>query len=238
MVPLETVAEIFGDYPEAERLYRQGLRIAEELELWPQVTFQLAGLGRIALLTRDYARARDFHERARLLAVGQSDAFGEQYAEIGLGLGARRAGDLDAAETHLRNVLALHRKMGYEPGLPALILAELGFVAELRGDARQADDLQAEGLAAAGATGDPRAIALAMEGLAGAKALAGDAAHAARLLGAATAARLSVGVPLPEGERDDVDRIAAAARKALGAAAFDAEFARGTQRGIGEAGNP
>ncbi|MFG3436510.1 BTAD domain-containing putative transcriptional regulator [Nonomuraea sp. NPDC047897] len=231
MVPLQTLAEVFGDYPQARRLYRDGLRIAEDLGLWPNVTFQLAGLGRIALLMRDYPRAREFHERARRLAVEQSDAFGEQYAEIGLGLGARREGDLSAAEAHMRNVLALHQKLGYEPGMPALILAELGFTAELRGDARRARELQLEGLAAARSTGDPRAIALALEGLAGAQALAGHADHAARLLGAAAAARLSVGVPLPEGERDDVDRVETLARRTLGVAEYDAEFARGRESG-------
>ncbi|MEO3789681.1 BTAD domain-containing putative transcriptional regulator [Nonomuraea sp. B10E15] len=227
MVPLATLAEIVGDYPHARRLFRDGLRIAEDLKLWPQVSYQLAGLGRIALLLRDYPQAREFHERARRLAIEQSDTFGEQFAEIGLGLGARREGDLDTAETHMRSVLALHRKAGYEPGMPALILAEMGFIAELREDPHLARELQLDGLATARSTGDPRAVALALEGLAGAQALAGHADHAARLLGAAHTARASVGVPLPEGERDDVDRITRRARQALGDASYDAAFARG-----------
>ncbi|HEY9373552.1 BTAD domain-containing putative transcriptional regulator, partial [Streptomyces sp.] len=164
MVPLETLAEVDGDYRQAGRLYRDGLRIAEDLGLWPQVSFHLAGLGRIALLMRDYPRAREFHERARRLAIEQSDRFGELFAEIGLGMGARREGDLDTAEAHMRSVLALHRRMRYELGMPALVLAELGFAAELRGDAAGARELQLEGLAAARSTGDPRAVALALEG--------------------------------------------------------------------------
>lgn len=227
MVPLQTLAAIVGDYRRAGRLHRDGLRLAERLGLWPEVSFQLSGLGRVALLTRDYRQAREFHERARCLAIEQSDRFGEQFAEIGLGMGARRAGDLDTAEAHMRSVLEVHRQMGYEPGMPALILAELGFVAELRGDAAAALDLQLAGLDAARATDDPRAVALALEGLAGAQALAGHPDHAARLLGAAAAARESVGVPLPEGERDDVDRVAARARGALG----EAEYAAGYRRG-------
>ncbi|OPC76947.1 AfsR family transcriptional regulator [Embleya scabrispora] len=221
MVPLQTLAEVTGDYDRAERLHREGLRMAEELELWPEVSFQLSGLGRMALLTRDYPRARELHERARRVAIAQSDTFGEQYAEIGLGMGARREGDLDAAEAHLRNVLELHRRMGYEPGMPALILAELGFVAELRGDPRTALEMQLAGLSAARAAGDARSVALALEGLAGAQVLAGHADQAARLLGAAAAARRSVGTPLPEGERDDVARIEARARDIVGDARFD-----------------
>ncbi|MFI8321763.1 BTAD domain-containing putative transcriptional regulator [Streptomyces sp. NPDC085529] len=235
MVPLQTRAEIVGEYAYAGELHRICLNIAERLDLRREVSFQLSGLGRIALLTREYGRAREFHERARRIAVEQMDSFGEQYAEIGLGMGARREGDLDAAEAHMRNVLDTHRRMGYEPGMPALILAELGFAAELRGDADRALELQGSGLAAARATGDPRALALGLEGLAGAVSLAGDPARAARLLGAAAATRAGVGVPLPEGEQDDVVRITARARAALGAQAYEAEYARGAAT-PGEAG--
>ncbi|MBO2449209.1 hypothetical protein J4573_19045 [Actinomadura barringtoniae] len=58
-------------------------------------------------------------------------------------------------------------------------------------------------------------MALAYEGMAGARVVAGEAAEAARLLDEATALRESVGAPLPEAERGDVDRIGAAVRRAL-----------------------
>ncbi|MFI9612477.1 BTAD domain-containing putative transcriptional regulator [Streptomyces sp. NPDC052023] len=238
MVPLQTLAEVVGDYQRAGRLLRDGLRMAEDLGLWPEVSFQLSGLGRVSLLTRDYALAREYHERARRLAVEQSDDFGEQFAEIGLGMGARRQGDLDTAERHMRNVLDVHRRMGYQPGVPSLILAELGFIAELRAEAGAALELQRDGLRAAHASGDPRAVALGLEGLAGAELLAGRAGRAARLLGAAAAARARVGTPLPEGERDDVDRISAGARGSLGEEGFRAEFERGGTLSPAEAAQP
>lgn len=162
---------------------------------------------------------------------------GAGVAEIGLGLVARREGKLDIAETHLRNVLEWDRRFDAEPGRPpeplhpaphALILAELGFIAEHRGDADAALALHLDGLALARSVGDPRAVALAMEGLAGAKAVAGHHGHAALLLGAATAARASTGAPLPPAERGDVDRITRRARAALGEDAFAAQFERGT----------
>ncbi|MFD7322426.1 BTAD domain-containing putative transcriptional regulator [Streptomyces sp. NPDC059875] len=227
MVPLGTLATVIGDYQQAGRLYRDGLRMAEDLGLWLHVSFHLSNLGRVALLTGDLPQAEEFHERARRLATEQSDTFGEQFAEIGLALGARRAGRLDAAETHLHRVVELHRRMGYEPAKPALILAELGFVAECRGDAPTALALQLDCYAAACDAGDPRAVALALEGLAGAQSLAGHHGHAARLLGAATAARESVRAPLQAGERFDVDRITTRVRDALGEARYDAEFERG-----------
>ena len=59
-------------------------------------------------------------------------------ALLGLGLLARREGRLDAAEAHLRRVL---ERSGPDvvPGVAvAVSLAELGFVAEQRGDAAAA----------------------------------------------------------------------------------------------------
>ncbi|MEV1004604.1 BTAD domain-containing putative transcriptional regulator [Nonomuraea sp. NPDC050202] len=223
---LGRLAEIEGDYPQAARLHREGLRMAEELGLWTDASMRWSELGRIALLTGDDARAEEFHERARRLAVEQADQPAEEFAELGLALGARRQGRLDRAESYLRRWLEWNRQFDAEYG-SALILAELGFVAELRGDAETALALHLEGLAAARDTGDPRAFALALEGLAGASALAGHPLRAARLLGAASAARASVDAPLPAAERGDVDRISTALSAALGEAGFEAGFEQG-----------
>ncbi|MFI0453389.1 BTAD domain-containing putative transcriptional regulator [Actinomadura sp. 6N118] len=220
---LGAVAEVTGDYERAARLHREGLRTAEELKLWPDVSRRLSGLGRIALLSGDHVLAGELLERGRRLAADHADEAAEEHAEIGLALLARRQGRLDAAEAHLRRWLDWCRERGGDHGV-ALILAELGFIAEQRGDAEAAMSLQAEGYETARTTGDPRAVALALEGLAGAHALSGDHLRAAGLLGAAHALRGSVGTPLPPAERGDVERITAAVRDALGESAFTAAF--------------
>jgi predicted ATPase len=223
---LGTLASIAGDYEQAAHQHRDGLMMAEELGLWAEVSYQLSWLGRVALVTGRLAEARELHEYAVRMAVEHGFTPGRIYAETGLALGARRAGDLDVAEGHLQTLLAWHRAVDVESG-SALVLAELGFVAELRGDAAAAMELQLDGFAVARRVGDPRALALAMEGLAGALALAGEPHRAARLLGAAAAARESVGAPLPPAERGDIERIAAAARLAIGEPAFASELERG-----------
>lgn len=76
-------------------------------------------------------------------------------------------------------------------------------------------------------------MALALEGLAGAQALADHHRDAARLLGAATKARESAGASLPVAERGDVDRITATVRAALGEAGFAAEFENGSRVDLG-----
>ncbi|RAY11299.1 AfsR/SARP family transcriptional regulator [Actinomadura craniellae] len=223
--PLATLAEVTGDYERAARLHREALRVAEDLGLWSEVSWHLSGLGRVAMLTGAHARSREFHERAMRIAAGRSDTFGEKYAELGLGLGARREGRLDEAEKHLRGVLDWLRSAEVDGA--ALVVAELGYVAELRGDARTAHLLQLRSFTAARDSRAPRESALALEGLAGAQALAGHAREAARLLGAAETLRNGVGAPLPPLERNDVDRATAAIRTELTDADLAAERAQG-----------
>ncbi|MFJ4768256.1 AfsR/SARP family transcriptional regulator [Streptomyces uncialis] len=221
--PLAALASITGDYARASALHEQGLRLAEDLGFWADAADRLTGLGRVALLTGDFQRAAELHRDARARAAEHGYAAGEVHAEIGLALGARREGDLDLAERYLRKTLAWHREVEFGPG-PALLLAELGFLAEQRGDAPLALSLHQQGLAVAREGGDPRAVALAHEGLAGAHALADRPARAARLLGLAARARERSGAPLPEAERGDVDRVTARVLAALGGEVFTAEF--------------
>ena len=223
---LGTHAEVVGDYDRAAGLHREGLRIAEELGLSTEVSDKLAALGRIALLTGDHGQADELHECARAQAVAQGYTIGEEFAELGVALSARRQGEFDRAESLLRKWLAYDRRLESDMAI-ALIIAELGFIAEQRGDADTARALHLEGLAAARKAADPRAIALAFEGLAGAEALAGDHDRAARLLGSAAALREGTGAPLPPGERGDVDRITATTRSALGHDRFTAAYAQG-----------
>ncbi|MFC9007863.1 AfsR/SARP family transcriptional regulator [Streptomyces microflavus] len=229
--PLAALAEIKGAYEDAERRQHEGLRMARELGLEAEVSARLSGLGRLALLARDWDRARDLHEQARRIAAEQGYKYGEIHSGMGLALGARRSGDLDRAEAYLLRIRDGYAEVSSQAG-DHLLLAELGFVAELRGDARGAASHHLAGLEIARALAEPRALALSLEGLAGAAALPGRAtaaAGAAVLLGAAAAARRRAGAPLPPAERADVDRITVAARAAMGADAFSEAYARGAR---------
>ncbi|QIB44436.1 BTAD domain-containing putative transcriptional regulator [Streptomyces aureoverticillatus] len=207
---LGRVAEIKGDYTEARAQHTEGLRLATALELWSEASTRWSQLGRVALLTGDHEQADAHHERARRLAVEQADRAAQEVAEVGLALGARRQGRLDEAEAYLLPWREWNRRFPAENGA-ALILAELGFIAEQRGDAHAALRLHTEGLTAARTTADPRAIALALEGLAGAHHLTDSSpTRATHLLATAARLRISVNAPLPPAERTDVDRITTA----------------------------
>ncbi|MFJ4969629.1 AfsR/SARP family transcriptional regulator [Streptomyces sp. NPDC088755] len=228
---LAALAEIKGAYEDAEYRQHEGLKMARELGLKAEVSARLSGLGRLALLARDFGRARDLHEQARRIAAEQGYKYGEIHSEMGIALGARRSGDLDAAEAHLHHIRDGYADVSSQAG-DHLLLAELGFVAELRGDAHGAAAHHLQGLEIARALAEPRALALSLEGLAGAAALLGPGpatTRAAALLGAAAAARRRAGAPLPPAERADVDRVTAAARGALGAEAFSEAYERGAR---------
>ncbi len=220
--------EITGDYASAAGLLREAVRVAEDLELWSELSWMVSRLGRIALLEGDYPEADRLHQRGREIAVQHSIVAGQEFADIGLSISYRHQGRLDEAEVRLRHWHDWNRKLEAEYGM-TLILVQLGYVAELRGEADRARGFHLDALATARSTDDIRAKAFSLEGLAGAESLAGDHRLAARLLGAAAAARQSVGAPLPSGERLDVDRVTARIQSALGQSEYSVEFERGTR---------
>ncbi|MFK4227921.1 ATP-binding protein, partial [Streptomyces sp. NPDC019890] len=235
--PLAALAEIKGEYAQAAHRQHEGLQIAGELSLEAEVSARLSGLGRLALLAHDFDRARELHEQARRIAIEQGYKYGEIHADMGLALGARRSGDIDAAETHLLHIRDDHADVS-SPAGEHLLHAELGFIAELRGDAAQSAAHHLRSLQIAWFLDEPRALALSLEGLAGTATLYGHRPGAictALLLGAADTARRSVGAPLPPAERGDVDRITAAAQAVLGVRAFNETLERGTRLSPSEA---
>ena len=108
----------------------------------------------------------------------------------------------------------------------ALALGTLGFVAERNGDLDDARRLHLEALSLVQDLGDSRAIALALEGLAGVDASEGAGERAAELLGHATQLRMAAG-GAPAGPSSDVDRVHARTRELVGAATFAEAYARG-----------
>lgn len=224
------LAEMLGDHGKAARLQREGLRMAEELGLWSEVSVRLAWLAWIAVRQCDYQQAWDLGREARRLAGEQGYRVGEIFAEVCLAFASRRRGDLEGAERYLTTLLhaAGRQQEGVPPPLHLpMVLTELGFLAEQRGQWAEARRLHLEGFAAARTLGEQRMVALAMEGLAGAVGSTGQHPASARLLGVADAIRRSASVPAAPSVHAEIDRIAAMARRALGEPAFNAAYEHG-----------
>jgi hypothetical protein len=225
------LAEMTGDYERATQLCRDGLASAERLGRWPDVAGQLAWLAWITLELGDYPHAHDYAEQALRLAAEQDYRSFAVLAKICLAFAARRDGKLDLAEERLLELVELaHRQES--PAGPVLylsmVLIELGWLAEQRGQAAAALAYHLEAFDIAQAQQALRDQAWALAGMAGAVSRDQRPALAARLLGAAAATQRETGLPFTPTDRADYDQVAAAVRVAL-ADAYEAEFANGEQ---------
>lgn len=202
-------AEMTGDLDAAARYHHNGLAIAQELELWPDVSSHLSWLGWIAHQRGDHALAQQMCEPALRMAKEQGSHAGEVFASIGLAFSARKAGNLDVAEPVLRRIADDVDPAAEPPIYLPMILIELGSLVNTRGDAVAAQELHLAALDAAIVHDAARDIAYALEGLAAALASNDQLTRAATLLGSAAAMRKSAGMPLAPGEATDVDRVSA-----------------------------
>ncbi|MFC0626381.1 BTAD domain-containing putative transcriptional regulator [Kribbella deserti] len=225
-------AELVGDYAEAARLLLDGLHLAEDLGLWPEVAGRLAFLGWIEVQRGEYAAARRYAERALQIAADHGQLAGQVLPRIALAFAARRLGDLDAA---LRGLRELIDEAGDSALYLPLVQVELGYVLELQGDLTQARALHEAAYATAVAADSKRSMAFALEGLASVLAVAGSNESAAELLGATTSGRAEAGMPRSAPEQADADRTAARARAALGPDEFEARVAAGAKLALRDA---
>jgi predicted ATPase/DNA-binding SARP family transcriptional activator len=198
-----------GDYATATAALTKAVMVTSGFGFEGFEAMMTARLGTVAMLAGDLEDAD--------MRLAEAEALGRELhypAILALALNAismlrRRQGRIEDAAAAAADALALYRA-GDIPEGSALALINLGFAAELRADAAEAARCHREAFAEATRLGDPRAVARAVEGLAGAAMVAGEPDRAARLLGAADELRRSVGSPLVRGERFDVDRTEAA----------------------------
>jgi predicted ATPase/DNA-binding SARP family transcriptional activator len=220
-----SLAEVFavrGAYRRAAAYGEEAVGVAERLGDREEMPILLITLAGALELAGEHTLARAKVERAMELArrFGLYDSIAYGYAT--LALIARCAGDLRAARRHLEHGLAELETGQRHTGpvmLRARLLADLGVIAELEGDLRRGHPLLLEALDLSANAQDARTTALAVEGLAGAAAAAGEAERAATLLGFAEALR--GGAQLPPEQRGDVERAAASAQAALGPRRFE-----------------
>jgi predicted ATPase/DNA-binding SARP family transcriptional activator len=221
-----------GEYRRAAGWLQDALAQTALLGVHEDVPYLVIRTGDALELAGDAAAARSRYlegiELARRYGVDDMIAF----AQAALGRSARRRGDLAQARERYQRALELIRAGLAIPQLEATVASGLGFLAELEGDAEGALALHRRALEVVRRSGDRPVMALAVEGLAGVAALTGQPERAAVLLGAAAALRPA---PLAPGERDDVDRIAAAARAALGDERFEAARRRGAAMTVEQA---
>jgi predicted ATPase/DNA-binding SARP family transcriptional activator len=231
---LGLVAMNQGDPAEARLRHEESGALFSEIgDRWG-FALSLTNLELVASLQGDAAAGRAAIEQAVRIFGELRDRWGESLALNNLGLFAYRQGDLTAARARLEQALAIRREVG-DKWLIAQSLNYLGNVA-----LAQRDDLEAyaslkESMLLNRELGNKHGISELLSGFAARAAARGEPQRAARLFGAAEALREAIGSPVPLPDRAEYDRVVAAARSQLDAAAWAREWQEGQKLVLEEA---
>jgi predicted ATPase/DNA-binding SARP family transcriptional activator/Tfp pilus assembly protein PilF len=223
---LGTVAFDQGDDAAARVLYEKALTLNREFDNRVWVAINLANLGILAHRQGDYAAARALFEESLAIRRELGDRHGIAYSLNNLGSAANKQGDPASARILHEESLAIRRELGDRRGI-AESLGNLGNVAINQGDYASARILNEESLAIRRELESRLGIAVSLESFANLALKAGSGERAARLWGAASALRESIGSHLPPNEQEDRERDMGAVRAAIGEKALAAMWAEG-----------
>jgi tetratricopeptide (TPR) repeat protein len=174
----------------------------------------------------DDAAGRSLCEQALALSKAAGEKWSATLALGNLGSQAFVLGETDRAAELLDQSLELLREIG-DRWLYSLVVNVRARVARGQGDHDRALALHREGLTRSRDLRDHHGMALALDGMACVGVALGSHERAARLFGAESAVRERIGEPVWYTIRRDHERNVAAARGALGEAAWQEQWAIG-----------
>ncbi|MET0910963.1 MAG: tetratricopeptide repeat protein, partial [Ilumatobacteraceae bacterium] len=183
-IRLGELAEMRGDYDEAVALTTFAYQVTTSTGPGANASILATRLGNLAAHQGGFDDARKWHDTALARATELGFPGPAAQAISGMAVAAGMQGDLHEAERLHNQALAAYESVGSVEGT-AFTECCLGFLATRRGDGPAALELHHRGLAQAAQGNERRAMALAVEGSAGAHAACGDAGTAALLLGVA-----------------------------------------------------
>ncbi|MCX5557409.1 tetratricopeptide repeat protein [Streptomyces sp. NBC_00038] len=136
---LGMIAQLRGDYQQAEKRYRASLAIKEELGNRSGIASSYHQLGIIAQERGDYQQAEKRYRAslAILEELGNRSGIASSYHQ--LGIIAQERGDYQQAEKRYRASLAILEELGNRSGIPGSY-HQLGRIAQVRGDYEQAEE--------------------------------------------------------------------------------------------------
>ena len=222
---LGILARVRGDYGKAETLGKESLALNRALGLNWRAGLALDGLGLVALCQGDNERAKSLFQQALTLHEQEGYRYGQAASLNSSGIVAYVQGDYERAGALSEQSLALSRKTG-DKGAIARSLSVLGRIAFRQGNFQEAVEKHKESLVLFRDLGEKLGVVQALERL-GSAAVEPDPIRAARLLGAATGVRETIGAPLPAYERAEHDAAVDHVRALLDRAAFSAAWADG-----------
>jgi predicted ATPase/class 3 adenylate cyclase len=220
------VAASLGETATARALHEESLAIRRELGDRPGIAASLNNLGNLALEEGEYEAARALYEECLEIERELGNQHGIATALGNLGRIAQRTGEYRRARELYEESLAISRAHGHTRGIDTWLM-NLARVLHLLGEREAAGRSCAEALGISHGLGDRANVAECLEIVALAREATEDPRKSVHLLGAAAAARRSIGVELPASEREAYDQRIAALRDAMGEAEFDAAWAEG-----------
>ena len=223
-----------GDHDEAEPLFRESLDLYRELDDARRSARTQTNLALLALARGQYADAEPLLVECATLArtLGEAQLLAVNLGNLAIVVHAR--GDSDKAATLFEESLKLAREVG-DSFLTSEALSARGRAECRDGNLESAEASFVESLTIAGDLTDPDAAAQALEGFAELAFATHAPKRAATILGAAARLREEIGLALSVREEREHKRLAAAARAALGDAAFDQAWREGSAMELEEA---
>jgi non-specific serine/threonine protein kinase len=223
-----------GDHDEAGRLFRESLALSRELGDARRSAYTQTNLALLASMRGQYADAEPLLVECATLARTLDDA-----ALLAVNLGnlaivVHARGDGDTAARLFEEVLTLARGVG-DSALTSQALISRGRAECRDGNLESAEASLVESLTIAGDLNHPDAATQALEGFAELAVAKHAPKRAATILGTAGRLREETGLALSVHEEREHKRMAAAARAALGDAAFDQARREGSAMDLEEA---
>ncbi|HEY0735152.1 MAG TPA: tetratricopeptide repeat protein [Herpetosiphonaceae bacterium] len=222
------------DYGRAIASLEEALSIGRALRDDHIVDTALNSLGNIAAFQADYEVARRYYHEALQLRRRTGDIRGLAVTLNHLGEILRWQGDLHQAVQLYEESFSRWQQLEYKWGM-ALVLHNIGSVALSYATDRAPADCFGQSLKLFGELGDRHGVALCLTGLAGVALGESQPAHAALLLGAATALHGTLNLPLDPNDRCLYERIVAETRAQLDTITFTLAWTQGEQMSPDEA---
>ncbi|TQK99562.1 Tfp pilus assembly protein PilF [Streptomyces puniciscabiei] len=155
---LGIIAQVRGDYQQAEERYRASLTIEEELGNRAGIARSYHQLGIIAQERGDYQQAEERYRASLTIKEELGDRAGIARSYHQLGMIAQERGDYQQAEERYRASLTIKEELGDRAGI-ARSYHQLGIIAQERGDYQQAEERYRASLTIKEELGDRAGIA-------------------------------------------------------------------------------
>jgi predicted ATPase/class 3 adenylate cyclase len=223
------------DIAEAQRRAEEWLALAHTLGDAQSISMALSKLAIIARRAGDAENAERLEDRALEVARDLADPSVRGYLLWGRARAEKDFGDADRAVGLFGESLAAYASANNERGV-AFAQNGIGISHCHLGEWEQARDPLAQALRVIHDAGHVKFVAISLDHLAAVAAATGNAALAARLLGAGDSAWKSIGVPLEHAYRlPYVEHALAIARSTLGDSAYELERERGASMELDDA---